>query len=319
MGPCIRYLVSSPYGDVPADKDKWDFPLECDPLKTPYSIYFQSIRDFLSRDAFKPLLNAVGKKLGREINLNGIKEIIVRTEKHGLLYHPASIELILKEGKAKFGLHVAVSDTGRDWLREELSVLQRLHTKFNLPYLPGTYLWGELNSMFFLLEDWFEGYHEFHITIDEQGKNRLKLWDFDNGYKYLSPEQGFEIYKQASGILTLYYDLKDFSQIYPWHHAAGDFVVKIENEKVDVRLTTARRYDLLMDFTQKDNINPFLALFYFLLNLSIKMRLDRLDGLGEVAWADDDCVEATVTGFLEALELKDEVKHYLDSSVEFLK
>ena len=85
--------------------------------------------------------------------------------------------------------------------------------------------------MSFLLEDWFEGYHEFHISKDNEGKQQLKLWDFDHGYKNLSQEQSFEIYKKASKILTLYYDLEDFSQIFPWHHAAGDFVVKIEDEK----------------------------------------------------------------------------------------
>ncbi len=323
MGPSIEYLVSSPYGDIPADKNKWHLPLECDTLKTPYKTYFNSIREFLLRDELKLLLEAAGKKLKEEIHLKEINKIIIRSEKHGFFYHPASIEVVLKQGRVKFGLNVAVSEVGKNLLREEFSILKRLNEKFNLPYLPEPYFFGELNEMSFLTEEWFDGYHEFHICNDGEGKQRLKLWDFDSGYKYLSSEQGFELYKQASKILTLYYDFKDSSQIYPWHHAAGDFVVKIPphppSEKggmggLDVRLTTVRRYQPLIE---KDPVNPFLGLFYFFLNIITRMRLDKLDGLGEVVWADDTCLEAAVTGFLEALKLKEELKNYIGSVEEF--
>jgi len=325
--PPIKYLVSSPHGDVPIDTNKLDFPLEGDELKTSYRTYLNSISNFLLRDEFKPLLSSVNKKLGKEIFIKEVNEIVVRSEKHGFLYHPASIEVILKQGRVKFALNVAISEVGKDWLREEFSVLKRLNTKFNLPYLPEPYFFGELNAMSFLTEEWFEGYHEFHICKDEEGKQRLKLWDFDSGYKYLSPEQGFELYKQASKILTLYYDFKDFSQIYPWHHAAGDFVVKIPPhpplEKggeggLDVRLTTVRRYEPLMVLKDKDPVEPFLGLFYYFLNITLKMRLDKLDGLGKVVWADDICLEAAITGFLEALKLKEELKNYIGSAEDFL-
>ncbi len=325
--PPIKYLVSSPHGDVPIDTNKLDFPLEGDELKTSYRTYLNSISNFLLRDEFKPLLSSVNKKLGKEIFIKEVNEIVVRSEKHGFLYHPASIEVFLKQGRVKFGLNVAISEVGKDLLREEFSVLKRLNKKFNLPYLPEPYFFGELNAMSFLTEEWFEGYHEFHICKDNEGKQRLKLWDFDSGYKYLSSEQGFELYKQASKILTLYYDLKDFSQIYPWHHAAGDFVVKIPPhpplEKggeggLYVRLTTVRRYEPLMFLKDKDSVNPFLGLFYFFLNITTRMRLDKLDGLGKVVWADDTCLEAAVTGFLEALKLKEELKNYIGSAEDFL-
>jgi hypothetical protein len=342
MGPSIRYLVSSPYGDIPADKIKWDLPLEGDELKTPYRIYFHSIKDFLSKDEFKPLLSTISKELGREVQFKEISEIIIRTEKHGVLYHPASVELILKESRLKFGLNVAVSDIGRYWLKEEFGVLHKLHSKFALPYLPMVYGYGELDAMSFLLEEWFEGYHEFHISRDEDGTQRLKLWDFDKGYNYLTSEQSFKIYKKASQILTLYYDLEDFSQILAWHHAAGDFVVKIEDKKnpsesphtplwkrgaggdfkrgmggfsekeIDIRLTTARKYEPFIGFIDSNALNPILALCYFFLNLTMKMRLDKIDGLGEVVWADDTCIESTLMGFFEAMQTKGNLKPYLN-------
>ncbi|MBU4320466.1 MAG: hypothetical protein L6246_10040 [Thermodesulfovibrionales bacterium] len=327
--PLIRYLVSSPYGDVPVDTGKLDLSLECDPLKTPYKIYFQSIKDFLDKDKFKLLLKAVSKKYRREVHANEINEIIIRAEKHGALYHPASLELILEECSLKLGLNVAVSETGRNWLKKEFSVVQNINTNCKLPYLPEVYFFDEQETMSFLLEEWFEGYHEFHLSLTESGKQCIKLWEFGKGYKYLSTEQSFEIYRQASKILTLYYDINDFCQIYPWHHAAGDFVVRIGDEnkegkgegyfqdKIDLRLTTARQYEPYMVFQEKEHINPVIALFFFLLNLTIKMRLDKLDGVGDTIWADDICLEATIKGFLDGLRLKEEFKNYFGSEKEF--
>ncbi|MBM4135505.1 MAG: hypothetical protein FJ241_01580 [Nitrospira sp.] len=333
------------------DNDKLDLPLEVDPLKTPYRVYFQSIRDFLRQKDFESLLTNPPSPPFSKGGLGGfsdeLDEIIIRSEKHGALYHPASIEVIIKGDSVKFGLNVAVTDTGKDLLKKEFIVLKTLHEKFNLPYIPKPYFMDELNSMVFLLEEWFEGYHEFHLSMTESGVQSIKLWEFGKGYKYLTSEQSFEIYRQASKILTLYYGMNDFCQIYPWHHAAGDFVVKIElennppsppftkggdsesptlkkgdlggftGEKIDVRLTTARQYEPYMIFQEKENMNPIIALFYFLLNLTIKMRLDKLDGVGDTVWAEDFCLEATMKGFLDGLRLKEEFKNYFSSEKEF--
>jgi hypothetical protein len=40
----------------------------------------------------------------------------------------------------------------------------------------------------------------------------------------------------------------------------------------------------------------------FFLTLSIRMRIDRLDGVKELSWADDFSVIETLNGFFEALE-----------------
>jgi hypothetical protein len=48
------------------------------------------------------------------------------------------------------------------------------------------------------------------------------------------------------------------------------------------------------------------ALLPFLLNLSLRMRLDRLDGVGSVAWAGHDCVDATLDGVVSGLETKEQ-------------
>lgn len=315
--PPLTYLVSSPYGDVPVDTDKLDFPLECDPLRTPYKVYFRSISSFLGHDGFSRLLKAAGERCGRAVRLKEIKEIIIRAEKHGALYHPASLELILENHRVKFGLNVAVSETGREWLKKEFSVIQAINTKYRLPYLPKVYFFDEQETVSFLLEEWFEGYHEFHLSRTERGEQLIQLWEYGKGYMYLTAEQSFEIYRQASKILTSYYDVDDFCQIYPWHHAAGDFIARVEEDVIDVRLTTARQYDPYLVFQDNEHINPVIALFYFLLNLTIKMRLDKLDGVDDTVWAEDFCLEASLRGFLDGLRLKQELKNYFGSGDEF--
>ncbi|MCG2721428.1 MAG: hypothetical protein L6290_05350 [Thermodesulfovibrionales bacterium] len=361
--PAIRYLVASPYGDVPVDDDKLDFPLEADPLKTPYRVYFRSISDFLLGNNCMPLLHSLNTAPGAEIQPHDIEEIVVRTEKHGALYHPASIEVVCRENRRKFGLNVAVTDTGKDFLKREFTLLTMLHEKFSLPYIPAPYFLDELDSMVFLIEEWFEGYHEFHIANTQNGGQKVKVWEYGKGDRFLSPEESAEIYRQASRILTLYYDVKNFRLIYPWHHAAGDFVVRIEDQnnspspnpshqgrgnkrdvfrqgkghsflipsplvgegegegyfqdKIDVRLTTVRGYELFLNIDE-DTVHPALALFYFLLHLSIQMRLDKLDGVGDTAWADDGCVDATLAGFFHGLDSRKDFRECCGSAAEFL-
>ena len=305
--PRVRYLVSAPCGDVPVDSERLDLPLECDPSRTPYRIYFQSIGDLIKGN-FDLLRKAAARRRGIEVDMD---EIIVRAEKHGTLYHPASLELIFGEDRLKFGLNVAFSEDGRDWLKKEFSVIQKIYTKYRLPYLPEVYFFYEEKAASFVLQEWFEGYHEFHISEGDGGRQVIRLWEFGKGYRKLSVAQSFEIYRQSAKILTLYYDTGDFSQIYPWHHAAGDFIAKVEDGGIDVRLTTARRYDPYMVFQKEETPNPIIALFYFLLNLVVRMRLDRLDGVGDIVWAGDFCLEACVRGFLDGLSLKgDQKKHF---------
>ncbi len=318
MQPVTNFFVSSPEGDIIAEGKNLDLKLEEDISKTSYRVYFNSILQFLSQKNYTTILDIASKKISEKLRLKDILKIIIRAEKHGLLYHPASIELFTKNNKIKFGLNVAISEAGKKWLKEEVKILEQFTTENYLSYLPEIYLYGELNSMFFLLEEWFEGYHEFHYSQDNTGKYKLKLWEFGKGYRFLSDNEGFEIFKQITRILTYYYDIENYNFIYPWHHAAGDFIVSIDNNLIDVKLTTIRRYKPILDFN-KNEIDPLMALCFFLLHLSIQMRLDKIDGLGKVIWADEYCLEATFKGFFEEIEIKDKTGDIAKKLISLLK
>lgn len=354
--PPIRYLVASPSGDVPVDEGKLDYPLEGDPSKTSYRTYFQAITDFLRGMPLPQVVHALREHMGVDLHPANLVEIIVRSEKHGALSHPASIELVARDGRIKLGLHVAVTAEGKNSVHKEFDLLTLLHRRFGYPYVPRPLYVDERHSMAFLLEEWFDDFHEFHTAKTADNEQRLKLWDYVRGERFLNSEQAFEIYRRAAEILTLYYDLGNFTMIYPWHHAAGDFVAKIEDsphspasplrkdapfrdlsgrgsalkapslgtgdksglsEGVQVRLTTVRGYEPFMGFDEDDVVSPILPLYYFLLHLTIQMRLDKIDGLGETVWAEEFSADATVKGFFEALGRRHDATMHMDSVRSF--
>jgi hypothetical protein len=153
------------------------------------------------------------------------------------------------------------------------------------------------------LADWLEGFYEFHLSRDPaDGNRKLVLWDTAAHNHFLPTGAAHQIYREMARILTSYYDPCTFSQIYPWHLASGDFIAKLEAEGVDVRLVAARQYGPLIG---PPDLPPEEALLFFLINFSIRIRLDRLDGVGDLSWADEGCLLPAFEGFFTALAEKE--------------
>jgi hypothetical protein len=313
--PIVKHLVPSPHGyallnDVTSQTPMRLTRSDPDPDQGPavsVGQYFEGISDVISKDDYGLLVDATASKLGKDISLNNVKEILIRSEKHGSDYHPARIKVLVGDVCADFVMNVAITERGKALLSREFEVLEHLNRKHDFPYLPETYFQGETSppSMLMFLADWFHGYHEFHLSVDKKNDSQvLVLWDPERGDHPLSATQALQVYRKAAKILTLYYDLETFEQIFPWHHAAGDFVVKAQGESIDVRLITTRQYAPMLE--PHEGFSTMEGLLFFLLNLSLRMRIDRLDGVGSVAWADDDCVHSTIEGFVTGLRTKEQ-------------
>jgi hypothetical protein len=314
----IKYLFSAPKGDIPVCSDDLQRPFLISPGEShPFLTlgnYFEAIKDFILRDHGRSLVTVLREQLKTDISPGSISKILIRTEKHGVLYHLASVEVFSTGLSLKLCVSTAVSENSKVWLRHEFDLLKFLNSTFAFSYLPVPYFEGDVKvhsdhgneSLSMSLTEWFENYYEWHLSMDEKrGKQRICIWDLRNGNWFTSREEGFEIFRQSSKILTLYYDIRGFNRIYPWHHAAGDFVVRREEGIIDVKLTTARKYEPIMLFSPQDNIDPVVALTYFFLNLSIRMRLDKLDGVGIKTCADGFSVKALIQGFFEGLGIMD--------------
>jgi hypothetical protein len=331
--PRFSFFISPSKERVTEDSLIWHepIPLRLDALmkhageSLSHAAYFRAAQRFLEANFFEVMTRAVSRQLNRDAKAPDIEEIRICLEKHGEFYHPARIETVVYQKQLSFVLNVAVSETGRRFIEKEFQLLNRLNTEQPLHYLPQTYGFGRTagsngQNFAMFLGQWFDGYHEFHISTDPvDQKPKIMVWDDARGRFFLAAEQTKTLYAQVAKILTGYYNLESFEQIFSWHHAAGDFIVKTGNEKLELRLVTVRQYAAIFEnhknsqSAQSDPQQILQVLLIFFLNLSIHMRLDRLDGIGQMVWSDSIAVEATVIGFLEALAMKPEVASLPDS------
>ena len=312
----IKYLFSDPGGDIQARPTDLERPFLITPKEShPFLTlgdYFHSLKSFIFRDNGKHLLAILIERFNKDIALEGINEVLIRTEKHGAFYHIASIEILSDATPVKLCVSTALTQKARKSLADDFKLINLLDQTFKFSYLPKVYFKGDIEchsvagaeTFSMLLAEWLEDYHEWHLSMDEKTKKqRLCIWDQKKGIQYASEDDGFEIFRQISKILTLYYNTKDFSQIYPWHNAAGDFIVRNRDGNIDVKLTTVRKYEPFKASVSEDDISPMIAEVYFFLNMSLQMRLDKFDGVRDVAWAGDFSVQAAVEGFFEALNI----------------
>ncbi|MDY0222141.1 MAG: hypothetical protein RBR67_13460, partial [Desulfobacterium sp.] len=133
-------------------------------------------------------------------------------------------------------------------------------------------------------------------------------WESDGSVIPLRSPDYFDIYGQAAEILTRLYNLETFEQVFPWHHAAGDFVVKPLDQGFDLRLITVRNYDAMVGGKARgaelEIEEVYRALLLFFVNLSLRVRLDRMDGIGEFCLVDERVIPHIVAGFFRGLESK---------------
>ena len=310
----FRFLLSDPHGDRELSPEDLEQPFLTSPSeKHPFlrlKDYFGALQEFIMPAGGNHFRPSLAKLNLQDSALPGaISEVLLRSEKHGAFYHIASAELLGPEKNVRFAITTALSESARISLQEEYGILQQL-SRIAPEYLPAlfcreTVTWPtDSGTAEFLMVagEWLHGYHEWHLSGSPGAKRQqIRLWDYEKGFCYLSDAESYEIMRQAAYILTYYYDQASFRQIYPWHHGAGDFVVKVEPGAVQVKLITARQYEPLVHFNGEEEADRLVAAIHFLLNLGLRIRLDRLDGVGEPAWLDDFAVQAAVAGFFAGL------------------
>jgi hypothetical protein len=105
--------------------------------------------------------------------------------------------------------------------------------------------------------------------------------------------------------LAGHYDVFSGEQILDWHHAAGDFVVRLgEDGGLALRLVTVRRYGALAPGAVVDLGSALAAAALFCVHTTLWLRLDRCEGVGALVLADPGTIEPALAGIFEALEAK---------------
>lgn len=287
--------------------------------------YFFAARQFLLENDFLKLRTGLEMFFKRPVHTHQAERIIVFLEKHGAFYHPLKIQVMLKENKScSFVLNGAVSKSGLALIENEYHLISGLNKTFPKLYLPNVFgvdiIETDKGRIGFFLGEWFENYKEFHATKD-RGKRQIVIWESNGSCHYICEADALPIYHEISRILTYYYDIETFEQIFPWHQAAGDFIVRQEDEKVHVKLITVRGYTPLTEFSgQGENkiVHILPALLFFFFNLTIRVRLDRLNGTGPTVMIGKKFLTPIVDGFLLALEEKTLFYDYGDIKFSFI-
>ncbi|MGD9084236.1 MAG: hypothetical protein PVJ41_04665 [Desulfobacterales bacterium] len=331
--PLFSFYTPHSKQPVFPDNPLWQQPIplrldtlrKADDVSVRHADYFEAAQAFLEARHYDVITRAVSQRLGYEINPHDLAEIRIRLEKHGAFYHPARVEIIVDQKQLSFVLNVAVSDSGRRFIEQDYHHLKRLNAETPFDYLPQVYGREQISgpaglNIGMFLGEWFDGYHEFHLAPDPDDHTlKIVVWDESGGRFFLTVEQTKTLYAQAAKILTCYYNLLSYEQILAWHHAAGDFVASFENDRLQLKLVTVRRYAAIFENQKQvktdanDPQHLLQALLVFFLNLSLQMRLDRLEGVGDMVWSDKAAVDATLTGFLDALSMKSDVDFLPDS------
>jgi len=321
--PAISYFLSRSDQAVTPGSELWhrQLPLSRDTgqttrchgtdLSISYAEYFEAVRDVITENRFEVIREAVGQATDSKINPEQIDDVRIFLEKHGEFYHPARICILIDRRTLTFVVNVAVSQRGLEAIAAEYRRLKRLRQRFSAHFIPAVYGMKRVRlpggrDLGMFIGEWFRGYHEFHQSADSSGgEKKLVAWDAEQGNFFLTPAQCREAYRQAAAILTYYYNLETLEQIFSWHHAAGDFILRpVGKDALRMRLITVRRYTSLFENVAITPETMLEGLVVFFLNLSIRNRVDRLDGVGELAWSGPLAVPATVKGFFDGLEMK---------------
>ncbi len=319
--PTISYFVGQPPVGIHPDSPQWRASLpmnrrERQPGRTAadtgpelsYGTYFKAAGEFLTADNAAVMRKAAFHLLGRPVTADQIETVSIHLVKHGAFYHPSKVCLEVDGRQASMALNVAVSDEGRGILETEYGCLKRLNQQFEKPYIPqvfgiGRAAHGSGVPVMFAAQ-WLNGFSEFHLSAKgHAGRLHWVVWDEEAGHRRLTRREVALVYRQATGILTTYYNPLTFDAVLNWHHGAGDFVVRPDGDHTDVRLITVRRYDPMIDSGgQKVSLQAVLdACLVFLVQTSLRMRIDRVDGVGELAMAPAWTLAPVWQGFAAAV------------------
>ncbi|MBC8438931.1 MAG: hypothetical protein H8D87_04530 [Deltaproteobacteria bacterium] len=335
------FFISGEENQVFPGSGLWQFPLSgktpdfltdslsdhktCDSIIT-IGDYFLASSMFLSENAFSILKSGLKIVYDISVQTDQICKVTLFLEKHGAFYHPLKIQVALTEHRiCLFVLNGAVSKQGLLLIEKEYQLISGLNKIYLKRYLPQVFgvdvIKTDKGRIGFFLGEWFDGFKEFHVTKDQDIK-QISIWESDGKRNYIPETSALPIYQEISRILTYYYDIESFEQIFPWHHAAGDFIVRQEDGKVHVRLITIRGYSSVTPFgtneaDKKKHILP--SLLFFFLNMTLRMRLDRINGTGRMVMLGEQMVSSTIDGFLSALDEKSLDYDYGDLRLIFIE
>jgi len=295
----------------------WNAPLP--PQRTPataagaeeplrYGQYFESVRRFLLADGGHALACVVGEQLGTALQPSDLQAVDIRLAKHGQYYHPARVRVRCADAEVSLVVNVAATAQGKLVLRRDFENLRRLSARDPWGFLPRVYRLAPgtgPRSPALFMGQWLQGFDEFHLSAAQPDGGYTPVVWAPAGPRRLISMEADGLYRGAAALLTAFYNPETFEHIAQWHHAAGDFVVDADADPPAVRLITVRSYAPLLEEVRLSTETVLLGLLLFLVNMTVRMRFDRLDGTGAMVLASTQTVFPVLEGFWQGLVLRE--------------
>ncbi|MCF8139353.1 MAG: hypothetical protein K9K63_18810, partial [Desulfotignum sp.] len=232
-------------GHIPVTSESglWDMPLsgktgtENSCAEWTIGDYFEAAHTFLTRGQGEMVRLAVSCLAPDPGPIHALK---VCLEKHGAFYHPLKITAVTGSATVTLVLNGAVRDPGLTLIETEHRLLVRLADQVVPAWIPRVFgartFTAKKGRIGFFLGQWFDRFCEFHITRTVKDY-QVAIWKDDGTHAPVPWHRAEKIYEQIACVLTDYYEKDTGLEIFPWHLAAGDFVV---NPHGEVRLITVR-------------------------------------------------------------------------------
>ena len=333
--PPFRFLLSADHTPVAPGTPLWEAPLPTsrgaagggapaseDGAPISCGAYFSALEEALAADDCAVICEAMAgitqPSPGAPRTPKGadrLDRVEIQLLKHGHFYHPARL-VVHADGVAHpLALNAALSPDGIAQLPKETAALDALASQAGLDSVPRVLAQGDCISpdgrgWRWFLAPWFEGFHEFHLTRVGDGGQAVVVWNgaADTDPTLLDAAQTDALLEGAARILTTAFNPHTLAHIFPWHHAAGDFVLRLGADgRPRVRLITVRDYQPLLppaeDNGEEDAFLERLlyALLLLVVQAALRLRVDRLDGVGEVAVHPPRVVAAICRGFRDGI------------------
>lgn len=297
---------NSPWpGDTPPREAILPSGLSEDIPSIRYADYFAALEAALSSHDLKPLRSALASAWGEKVAAEAVDRVHLESVKHGAFYHVARVEVVVGERRISLVMNSAVSGRGQAALEREWQALARVARSPGGLFFPRcrhkgrfhcTDVDGNVRPASYFLADWLDGYQEFHLQPLREGGQGLHVWDGSPRGRLLVGSEAAAVYREGARILTLCLDRETFQQVFPWHHAAGDMVVRCGTGKPSVRMISARDYRTLVPAGDAPHERTAAAMAFFF-GLTARLRVDREQGTGRLVWADAGWVPSMVEGF----------------------
>jgi len=312
----VTYLFATPSGDVKAPESLLSSQVKTGNRSLHNAPSLRDYFDILAETILEKARNLIPLELPRSKTLHPprLMRLSITSEKCGSLYHVARADLETGELKRVcLAVITAFEPFARKVLeRDHQNLLHLWNSRQNklVPrplYICDKKIGHSNNSPTVTISvmEWLQDFYEWHFTCPGGCDScRITVWKPGSGFcTFPRKETGFRLFEKIAEILSYYFDPVQLCQVGLWNHAAGDFVVRLPEEKrISAMLTTAREYRNIVrnpEFDKEGNL--LLALLYLFLDLVLNIRVDRLNGTGRYYFADQEFIRPTVTGFFRGL------------------